>query len=226
MEEVKGGAWTMKKVIGVFVAIILTAFMINWIYSPLVVTVTGTGELTVPASSATISLTVTATDATVRGAIEQTKARSANLRQVLRANLIEEKDIMESQVTAVPAAAYTAGASGFQASLNLGATTSDVNGVDNLVAALYNAGAAVVAQPVLSADKQEELEAKALDQAMADAKKQAAGMARQNWKLIKKIVSITQASSGSTATVTTKAESLGGNEFKIAKAVQVVYKMW
>ena len=94
-----------------------------------------------------------------------------------------------------------------------------------MVSQLYSAGAIVVAQPVLSADKQQELEAQAMNEAMADAKKQANDLAKKNRKLIKKIVLITQASSASTATITSKTESLG-NEFKIAKAVQVSYKMW
>ncbi|MBU1322468.1 SIMPL domain-containing protein, partial [Patescibacteria group bacterium] len=209
----------------IFLAVIFGVFIITWINSPLVVTVTGTGELSVPATSATVSFTVSASDASPQGAMDQVKTKASNLRRVLQSTGIEEKEIMESQVTAVPAAAYVAGATGYQASITMGAKSLNVAGVDALVSQLYSNGAIVVAQPVLSADKQSELEAQAMNEAMADAKKQANDLAKKNLKLIKKIVLITQASSASTATVTSKTESLG-NEFKIAKAVQVSYKMW
>jgi len=210
---------------GVFLAIILLMMLWVWMSSPLIVTVTGSRELSVPASSATVSFTVSASDSSPQGAMDQVKAKASNLRRVLQSNGIEEKEIMESQVTAVPAAAYAAGATGFQASIAMGAKTLDVAGVDSLVSQLYSNGAIVVAQPVLSADKQQELEAQAMTEAMADAKQQANELAKKNLKLIKKVIAIQQASSASTATVTSKTGFLG-NEFKIAKAVQVSYKMW
>jgi len=233
MEEVKNNSnccqnhhhFLLKKGFAVFLAVIVAAFIINWLNSPLVVSVTGSGELSVPATAATISLTVSASDASPQNAINQAKARVNNIRQLLRSTGIDEKDIVESQVTAVPASAYTSGASGFQASINMGAKTLDVVGIDSLVTQLYSNGAMIVTQPVLSADKQEELEAKAMDEAMKDAKKQANEIARKNFKLIKKIVNIQQATSASTATVTSKTDTLG-NQFKIAKAVQVSYMMW
>ncbi|MDZ4228820.1 MAG: SIMPL domain-containing protein [Patescibacteria group bacterium] len=217
------GGW--KKGITIFLTVILGAFIINWLNSPLIVTVTGSSEVSVPATSATVSLTVSAGDSSPQGAIDQVKTKANNLRQALRSTWVNEKDIMESQVTVVPAAAYIAGATGYQASLTIGAETLNLDGMDALISQLYSSGATVVAQPVLSADKQSELEAQAMDEAMNDAKQQANELAKKNFKLIKKIVLITQASSASTATATTKTE-ISGSEFKIAKAVQVSYKMW
>lgn len=214
-----------KKCWVMFLAVIFLMILWTGFSSPLVVTVTGTGELSVPVTLANVSFTVSSSDTSAQGAMNQVKTKAANLRQVLQSTGIDEKEIMESAVTVVPAAAYAAGASGFQASITMGAKTFNVAGVNELVSLLYNGGATIVAQPVLSADKQAELEAKAMDEAMADAKKQANELAKKNWKFIKKVVAISQASSASTATVTTKTESLG-NQFKIAKAVQVSYKMW
>jgi uncharacterized protein YggE len=209
----------------VFFAVILAAFIITWINSPLVVSVTGTGEVSVPATSASISLSALAVSPTPLEAINQVKSRVSDLRQTLRSSGIDEKDIVESAVTAVPAAAYTVGASGYQASVTLSAKTADVAGIGNLVSGLYSAGAGVVAQPVLTAEGQEQLEQKAMDMAMQDAKKKAAIMARKNFKFIKKIIAVQQASSGSTATATTKTEA-ADTEFKLTQAVSVSYKMW
>lgn len=217
--------WNKSKCLGLLAAFVFAVCFIAWINSPLIVTVTGSGELLAPAAAATVSFTASANDVSIQGAMDQVKTKAKNLRQVLRSTGIDEKEIMESQVTAVPAAAYAAGASGYQASVSMGAKTLNVVGVSDLVSLLYSGGAAVVAQPVLSADKQVELEAKAMDEAMNDAKKQARDLAKKNFKLIKKMVLIAQASSGSTATVTSKTESLG-SQFKIVKAVQVSYKMW
>lgn len=221
-----GGGWEgWKKGIIIFLAVILGAFIISWLNSPLIVTVTGSSEVSVPATSATVSLTVSAGDSSPQGAIDQVKTKANNLRQVLRSTWVDEKDIIESQITVVPAAAYIAGATGYQASLTIGAKTSNLEGMDALISQLYSNGATVVAQPVLSADKQSELEAQAMNEAMNDAKQQANDLAKKNFKFLKKIVSVAQASSASTATATTKTE-ISGSEFKIAKAVQVSYKMW
>ena len=93
----------------------------------------------------------------------------------------------------------------------------------------------MVSQPVLSAGDQKKLEDEAFDQALKDAKTQAGKIASKNWKFIKKIIALTQQSSASIATATSKADTLteANNQqtaqngvFKIVKAVSVSYKMW
>jgi len=227
--------WSFKKILSVAVMIILLLLFWTWVSSPMVVTVTGTGEVSVPATSATVSLSLSSQDASVQGAIAGVKGKVEAVKQMLRASGIPEEDIIESQLTVVPASLIIQGATGFQAQVVMSAKTIYVTEISGLISNLYNQGVAVVSQPVLAVERVDELEAKAMDEALKDAKTQAGKIAAKNLKLIKKIISLAQQSSASTATATSKADTLTeannrqtaqNGVFKIVKAVSVTYKMW
>lgn len=215
----------------------IAAVMIFWVWvsSPMVITVTGTGEVSVPATNATISLTLSSTDNSISTAVTSLQVKADAMRQFLITKGVAESDIAQSQVTAVPAGLITAGATGFQARISMAAKTTHVADVSSLVADLYTNGALVVAQPVLSVENQSKLDQEALDKALKDANSQAFKLGLKNWKIIKKVVSISQVSSPTTSTSTTKADNATENEntvaalngvFKILKAVSVSYKLW
>lgn len=217
--------------------ILAVVLLIIYVYasSPLVATVTGVGEVSVPATNAVVSFSISASDASIGGAVATVQTKASFIRKFLQSNGVAEGDIAISQVTAVPANLVTAGATGFQASVSMAAKTSRVSNVSNLVSDLYTNGAYVVAQPVLSVENQSKLDQQAFDSAMKDANTQAGGIAKTNIKLFKKIIAISQASSPTTSTSTTIADatSIAGNAsaatngvFKIVKAVSVSYKMW
>lgn len=225
----------MRKYLVFFVAAVFLIAFWQWISSPMVVTVTGVGEVSVPATNAILSFSLLANDATAQGAIAGVKAKANGVRAVLKTNGISEEDIVESQVTVVPASMLTAGATGFQARINMGAKTVHIANIGNLISSLYLAGASVVSQPTLSVEKRDELEQKAVDEALIDAKKQASKLALKNWKLVKKIIAVSQQSSPLTSTLTSKADTLTettnseafqNGVFKIVKVVSVSYKMW
>lgn len=225
--------WKMFKWIQVLLGIVLTVFLINWVSSPLVVTVMGTGEVKVAANNVTVSLSVVGMDTTPQGALTKLQNKVEVIRKILEPAVTSKADIVESQITTLPAAAISAGAIGYQASMTMVVETFNIKAVGDLVASLYSNGASVVSQPVLSATAQDELEQQAMDAAMADAGKQAKAIAKKHWKLIKKIVVVTQASSPTTSTVSSQSDTLnnqGGlidnGVFKITKAVTISYKMW
>lgn len=225
----------VKKVITYgLVAIVL---LIIWMYvtSPLVVTVTGSGEVSVPATNATVSFSLSANDASIGAAVAAVQAKAELMRVYLQENGVSEGDIAVSQVTAVPAALITQGAGGYQATVSMAAKTSHVAGVGNLVSDLYTNGALVVAQPVLSVENEDKLDEEVFATAMRDANAQATKIGKTNWKFIRKVISIDQATSATTSTSTTKADTLTtandsvaatNGVFKIVKAVSVSYKMW
>lgn len=227
-----------KKIIGivsVVIGIVVVGFLWTWATSPMIITVNGIGEVTVPAEAATISFTVQSSGATAQSAIEQVKNNSSVVTQLLKGSGIAESDIAEAQVTVVPGSAVSQSGLGYIASITMAAKTVNVANINNLIATLYGSGVTLVSQPILSVEEKDALEAKALDLAMKDAKTQAADIAWKNLKPIRKIISITQASSSSTSTATSKAdaETIATNEegslngvFKIVKAVSVSYKMW
>lgn len=217
-----------------FVALIIGAFSWEWITSPMVVTVTGIGTKTVPASSVSVSFAVADTAATPVNAITSVKAKTETLRKFLIQRGVSVDDIVESQINVVPAQT-TAGATQYQASVSMGAKTADVATVGDFIVSLYGNGAAFVSQPIVSAENQDKLNQGALDDAMKDARKQANQIGMKNWKFIKKIIGIAQANSGSSTTVTSQggtppsgtdqSAALNG-VFKITQAVSVSYKMW
>ena len=192
-----------------------------WVNSPMIVTVTGTGDVSVPATAATVSFSISENNAQADAAIAAVNAKALAVRGILKASGVVDADIVESQVTTYPASAITAGATGYQATLSVAAKTTKVGNVNSLVASLYANGVTLVSQPVVSVDNQSELEAKAINTAMLDAKDQANKIALSNWKLIRKIVAIDQQSSGNTATATSNTGT-----FKITESVSVSYKMW
>lgn len=227
--------WDFKKVL--MIAGSLLVLLIVWTYasSPLIVTVTGSGEVSVPATNATVSLTLSASDNSIGAAVASVQGKADSMRAFLKSAGVADGDIAQSQVTAVPAALVSAGATGFQATVSMAAKTTHVSNVSNLVSDLYTNGALVVAQPVLSVENQDKLDQQAFDSAMKDAKSQAGTIGLSNWKFIRKIISISQVSSPTTSTSTTKADTLTtatnstaatNGVFKIVKAVSVSYKMW
>ena len=225
----------IKKVL--MIGLSLLVFLGIWIYvsSPLVITVTGSGEVSVPATNATISFTLSSADNSINGAVSSVAAKADQMRKYLISKGVAEGAIAQSQVTEVPAALISERASGYQATISMAAKTVHVADVSTLVGDLYTNGALVVSQPVLSVENQSKLDQEAFDSALRDAKSQASVIGKANWKFIRKLVSISQVSSPTTSTSTTKADALTtansttaatNGVFKIVKAVSVSYKMW
>jgi uncharacterized protein YggE len=216
--------WT--KMVGLFAVGVLLMLCWMWISSPMIVTVTGTGEINVPATNATVTFALISGDPTPQGAITSVKAKAATMKQFLTASGIAEGDITTSQVTAVPAALTTAGGTGYRASITMSAKTTNVANVANLVSSLYANGVDAVSQPVLSVENENSLDAQAYMSAMQDAGTKADRIALKNMKVVKKIVLVSNQSSGTTSTATSTSEATQNGVFKITESVSVSYKMW
>ncbi len=234
VQSMSSGFDFKKYVLVAGVIVVLMVFW-TWLDNPMSVTVTGKGEASVPATSATISLTLSATDGNPQSAINAVLSKAQATTEVLKTNGIAEGDIVQSQVNAVPAALVTQGASGYQAVISMSAKTIHISDLGNLVSILYGSGVLVVSQPILSVDNQEVVENRAFNDAMKEADKQAWSVGLSKWKFIKKVVSVSQITSPNTSTSTTKADALtqANNQlaatngvFKIIKAVSVTYKIW
>ncbi len=226
---------SLKKIIIAALLLIVVIFIWQWIASPTIVTVQGLGEVSVPATSATISLVVRANSGTAPASIDAAKAKADGIRSLLIASGVLESDIAESQVVSYPAGLVTVGSEGFESTIQITAKTSNVSGVSDLVGSLYNAGAAMVNQPVLNVEDQDKLEEQATKEALKDAKEQINRISLKNFKFIKKMVALSEQSSGTTSTSSVRPELFSqelseGAEakgtFKIAKLVTVSYKLW
>jgi len=176
-------------------AVFLAAVFWTWISSPMIVTVTGSGEVSVPATNATVSYSLSSNDGSIQSAVTSVQAKADSMRDFLKSKGVADSDIAQSQITAVPAGMVTPGAGGFQATVTMAAKTVHVSSISSLVSDLYTNGAVVVSQPVLSIENQDSLEQQAFDSALKDAKSQASSIGNRNWKFIRKIVSVSQVSS-------------------------------
>lgn len=216
---------------------VVASILILWQYisSPLVVTVTGTGKASVPATSSTITATISLNSDSAQNAISAVKAKSDSIKSILKGSGVPEEDVAVSQITSYPASMVTAGASGYQAALQITAKTARVSTIADLVASLYAAGATLVSQPVLSVEDQEALEAKAMDAAVKDAKSQISKIALKNLRLIRRKIALYEDAGETTSTITSKADAVTVSQnqlaaqngvFEITKTVSVSYKLW
>lgn len=224
-----------KKALFTLFSLAVLIFVFQWVSSPMIVTVTGQGEVSAPAESATLTFTVTGNSDGTEKAITAVKGKVVNIKESLKTLGVPESDIYESQVATYPASAVTQGASGYTAVSTMGVKTVQINNLDGIVSSLYTQGATLVSQPVLSIDSSDTLENEAFNIAVKNAKKKASAIAFKNLKFIRKIVLIEQASSNPSSTVTTKADTASQIEqdispdagvIKITKSVSVSYKMW
>lgn len=216
------------------VAIVVGGFLWHWITTPLVVSVSGTGRVSVPAEKAIFTVTVSAVDADLTYAVSQVRQSTVTLRQLLENEGIIADWVSESQLQVTPAGALVAGATGNQAVITLTVETPYVDTVGELVVFLYQNGATIVSQPVVIAENQTELENQALQEALKEANDNARALGRSKWKFLRRPVSIAQASSGQSATATKTVspalEAAGivsaNGTFEIVQAVNVVYELW
>ena len=192
------------------------------------VTVTGTGKVTVPASTAKISATVVETGEAVDKVESALRGKIGAVRLAMVSGGVTEKSLAQSQVQITPLAAVVSGAKGYSATVLITGESTDIANLNTLVVRMYSSGASIVSQPVVEVSNQTELENQALKMALNEADANAKYLAKLKWKLFKKVSSIQQASSGNSSTTTKTSESNGvvGSSFEVAKAVSVVYYLW
>jgi uncharacterized protein YggE len=220
-------------------AVVLLGLGYAWWSTPLVVTVQGTGEVKVPATTAAVSFQIAEANPSPVMAVTNLKSKAQVMRQLLLQNGVKNEDVTESQPQVVPAAMLVQNATGYMATMSLGGMTNNVSNVSQMAAALYEKGASMVSQPVLSVQDQTVFDQQALQKALQDAQKQAGNMASKNWKLFKKVAAITQTTQA-TGTVTNQVQAAAAEQtaqkpattipmsdnITIAKTVQVTYRMW
>lgn len=213
-----------KSKIGIALLALVFALVVGmWVFSPMEVTVTGTGKVSVPATSATFNVTVVAANDSANESLNEVRTKVSKIKEVLGEIGIGAGDISESQVTITPAAAITAGSKGYQAASTMSVKTRNVAQVGEIMVNMYASGAIVVSQPIVSVEDVTKLEQEALDEALTNARaslKNTVGI-----RPIKKVVAIEQASSGESAT-TTKAIDGNDKQFEVVKAVSVTYRVW
>lgn len=217
-----------KKYVFSFLGLVILFFVWRHISNPVVVTVTGSGKVSVTANSARISATLVESADTVDKLDVALKSKVSVLRLAMVNSGVTEKSLNQSQIQLTPLAAVVSGAKGYSATVTISGQTNDVANLSVLVVRLYQAGASIVSQPIVEVSNQQEVENEALKMALKEADLNANYLAKLKWKPFKRVSSIQQASSGTTSTTTKVSETEGvvGSTFDVAKAVSVVYYLW
>jgi uncharacterized protein len=217
-----------KKYVYGFLAVVILFFVWRHVTNPVVVTVTGSGKVSVTANSARVSATLVESADTVDKLDVALKSKVGALRLAMVTAGVQEKSLNQSQIQLTPLAAVVSGAKGYSATVTISGQTNDVANLSALVIKLYTAGASLVSQPIVEVSNQQEVENEALKMALKEADANAKYLAKLKWKLFKRVASIQQASSGTTSTTTKVSETEGvvGSSFEVAKAVSVVYYLW
>lgn len=226
-----------KKYLSYSLVAIVALFVYQFISSPMIVTVAGVGEVSAPAKTATLTFAISVNDDNAQSASNKLESSVNKIKETLKTNGIPESDIYEASTSILPAGSIVAGATGFQATANMGIKTTQINNVSIITTSLYSQGATVVTQPTFSVGEKDkvELEKDAYDLAIKDARKQANSLSWRYFKPIKKIVLIQESTTPTTSTVTSKADTVTQIEkkisadtglIKVSKSLSVSYKMW
>lgn len=226
---------SFKKYLFYSIALVVLLFIYQWISSPMVITVTGSGEVSSKAETATLTFVLSSNNESPQTASDKVKETLKKIKETLKTSGIPESDIFEASTVILPASSIVAGATGYQATLNMGIKTTQVNNLDGVTSNLYSQGAVVVTQPILSVGDKTKLENEAYDLALKNTKKQANSIALKYFKLFKKIVLVQESTTSPSSTVTSKADivaqidkNLSSEDglIKISKVLSVSYKMW
>jgi uncharacterized protein YggE len=221
--------FSWKKYMSYILMATLAIFVWQWVTNPMVIVVTGVGSISAPAESAVLTFSLVSSASNADEALSNVKNNAEKLKNTLKEIGIPESEIYESQIAVTPSE------SSFQGSVSMGLKTDKITMLDRVISILYSGGAVVVSQPVLTAKNVEDMDKKAYDMAIKDAKKKASEIALSNLKIFKKIVLIQESQAQGSSTVTTKADeatqitdniSPDTGLLKINKVVSVSYKMW
>lgn len=224
MKPIKLFQGYLSWIILLIIALVASAFLWSYVSSPLVVTVTGRGEVDVPATSASLTLSITDNNTDPQTALNLVQAKTDTVKKLLLDTGVTSENIFESEPSILPS---TQAETGYQAMVSIGAKKIPLASLSTLTPTLYKNGASLVTQPVISIEDEDKLEGQALDKALADAQKQVDNLALKHWKFIKKATAIIESPTQPTSITqkgTTEIPSLG--TYKIIKTVTVSYKMW
>jgi len=205
---------------------ILVIPLLGWLFSPMEVTVTGEGEVIVPAEEVSFSVSVSGSGASGSEALTAMNTKLETVKKLLSEMNVTAEKLSETQIAITPEAALTVGGSGYQALVTVNAQVPNVREIPDAIVSLYGAGASVVTQPVVVMENTDALEKEAMNKALADAK----GNLRNTvgWRPFVRMIGLAQATSGNTASLSKKGEGESGynGEFEMTQIVSVTYRVW
>ena len=160
------------------------------------ITVTGVGRVETTPNEALFSLGVSTSGATARAALAANSEAMRKVLAALDAAGIDGKDIKTETVSVGPDYDNGTSSSGYTARNSVSVRIRDLSKAGTVLDAASRAGANEVYGPTLTRGNREELEAQALEDAVANARKRAEALADAAGVRIGRVTAIVEGSSG------------------------------
>jgi uncharacterized protein len=160
------------------------------------ITVTGVGRVETTPNEALFSLGVSTSGATARAALAANSEAMRKVLAALAAAGIDEKDIKTETVSVGPNYDEGVGSSGYTARNSVSVRIRDLSKAGTVLDAASRAGANEVYGPTLTRGNREQIEAKALEDAVANARKRAEALADAAGIRIGRVTAIVEGSTG------------------------------
>lgn len=186
----------MRKLLSLLVALILVC-TVSAALADTKITVSGTGNVLIPADTATVSLGINVRDPDVMKAQQKANEITAAIRAVLTENGIAPEDINTGYVNIYAIYDYRDGAeeiSAYNANSTLSIRLTDMTVIGRVIDLAFGAGANTLNGIEFSASDTEEAEASALKKAVQNAREKAEILAEAAGLKIEKIDNISEGS--------------------------------
>ena len=184
------------------------------------VTASGAGTTQAVPDTAEMSFGVTTMSPNAKSALDDASKIAAQIASAVKKQGVADKDIQTQDVSVYPQTVDQNGKqviTGYQASLNVRVKVRDISKLGEIITAANAAGANDISGPTFTIDDPAPARAKAIDEAVADARKSAEAMAKAAGKSVGAVLSMSSSDAGLVPSAMYGASDMAG----AAKAVPI-----
>jgi len=163
------------------------------------VTASGAGTTQAVPDTAEMSFGVTTMSPNAKSALDDASKIAAQIASAVKKQGVADKDIQTQDVSVYPQTVDQNGKqviTGYQASLNVRVKVRDISKLGEIITAANAAGANDISGPTFTIDDPAPARAKAIDEAVADARKSAEAMAKAAGKSVGAVLSMSSSDAG------------------------------
>jgi uncharacterized protein len=176
------------------------------------VTASGAGTTQAVPDTAEMSFGVTTTSANAKTALDEASRTAERIASAVKKQGIAGEDIQTQDVSVYPQTTDQNGKqviTGYQASLNVRVKVRDISKLGEVISAANAAGANNISGPTFTIDDPAPVRAKAIDEAVADARKSAEAMAKAAGKSVGAVLSMSSSDAGTVPMAFRAADAAG-----------------
>jgi uncharacterized protein len=164
------------------------------------VTASGAGTAQAVPDTAEMSFGVTTTSSNAKSALDDASKKAEQIASAVKKQGVAAEDIQTQDVSVYPQTTDQNGKqviTGYQASLSVQVKVRDISKLGGVISAANAAGANNINGPTFTVDDPAPARAKAIDDAVADARKSAEAMAKAAGKSVGEVLSMSSSDAGS-----------------------------